>query len=147
MTLKVSTGLRNGVLVTGSLKSLLAAGFLKIYAGTEPATADAALGSATLLTTISISSGGTGINLDTTASGGVVTKAPSETWSGTNAATGTASFFRFVAPGDDGTLSTTQVRMQGTVGLAGADMNLSSVTLTSAATQTIDYFTVSLPTL
>lgn len=147
MTTKLSTGLRNDMLVTDGLRQLLAAGFVKIYAGTEPATADAALGGATLLCTISISGGGTGINLDTTAAAGVVAKAPGEAWSGTNVASGTASFFRHVTASDDGTLSTTQRRIQGSIGLAGSDLNLSSVTLTSGAPQNIDFYNIALPTV
>jgi len=50
-----------------------------------PATADAALGSATLLCTVSVSGGGTGLNMDTTPSSGVLTKAAAEAWYGTNA--------------------------------------------------------------
>jgi hypothetical protein len=146
MAFKTSTGARNSMLSSGSLKSALTAGFIKIYSGTVPATADAAV-TGTLLCTISINSAGTGINFDTAASGGVLSKATSEVWSGVNVATGTASYYRHVASSDDGTLSTTAVRLQGAVGLVGAELNLSSVSLTSGATQTIDYYSVALPTL
>lgn len=147
MTIKASTGLRDGTLVTGSLRSLLNGGRINIYAGAEPATADAALGGATLLCAVTVNSTGTGINFDTTASGGVLQKAPGEVWSGVNAATGVASFYRHVAAGDAGDASTTAARLQGTIGIAGADLNLSSTSLTSGATQTIDYYSVALPTL
>lgn len=144
MTIKVSTGLANKLLDTGSLKATFAAGFLKIYSGSPPADADAAV-TGTLLSTISIGSGGTGVNFDTAAAAGVLAKAPAETWSGVNAATGTAGYFRHVAAGDTGASSTTQARIQGTVGTVGADLNLTSVSLVSGATQTIDYYTVALP--
>lgn len=144
MSLKLSTGLRNKLLDTGSLKSIFAAGFIKIYSGSAPADADAAV-TGTLLCTISISGGGTGINFDTAAVGSVLSKLSSETWSGTNAATGTATYYRHVAAGDDGTSSTTQARIQGTVGVVGADMNLSSVSLVSGNPQTVDYYSVTLP--
>lgn len=144
--MKVSTGLRNKLLDTGSLKATMDLGSVKIYAGTVPASADDALGSATLLCTITQNSTATGISLDTAAVGGVIAKA-AEVWSGTNVASGTATFFRHVATGDDGTSSTTQARIQGTVGTAGADLNISSVSLTSGATQTIDFYNVALPTL
>lgn len=147
MTIKASTGLRNGTLATGSLRSLLNGGRINIYAGAEPATADADLGGATLLCAVTVNSTGTGINFDTTASGGVLQKAPGEVWSGVNAATGVASFYRHVAAGDAGDASTTAARLQGTIGIAGADLNLSSTSLTSGATQTIDYYSVALPTL
>lgn len=147
MTLKVSTGLRNGLLATGSVKSQLDGGFIKIYAGAVPADADAALGAATLLCTISLNSTGTGINFDTAAAGGTLAKAPAQVWSGVNVAAGTATFYRHVASTDTGGASTTEPRIQGAVAVAGAEMNLSSVALTNGATQTLDYYTVTQPSL
>jgi hypothetical protein len=144
MTIKISTGLANKLLDTGSLKATMAAGFLKIYTGSPPADADSAV-SGTLITTISIASGGTGINFDTTAAAGVLAKAPAETWSGVNGSTNTAGYFRHVAPGDTGASSTTQPRIQGTIGTVGADLNLTSVSLINAVTQTIDFYTVAMP--
>ena len=110
----------------------------------DVADADAAA-TGTLLCTISIASGGTGINFDTAAAAGVLAKAPGETWSGVNAATGTAGYFRHVAAGDTAASSTTQARIQGSVGVVGSDLNLTSVSLVAAATQTIDFYTVALP--
>ena len=147
MTLKVSTGLRNELLSGDSLKGLLDLGFIKIYAGTVPADADAALGAATLLCTISVNSTGTGISFDTAAAGGTLAKAPAQVWSGVNVAAGTATFYRHVASTDTGAASSTEVRIQGAVAVAGAEMNLSSVALTNGATQTLDYYTVTLPSL
>jgi hypothetical protein len=144
MAIKISTGLANKLLDTGSLKSIFAAGFLKIYSGSAPADADAAA-TGTLLCTVSINSTGTGVNFDTAAAAGVLAKAPGEVWSGTNAATGTAGYFRHVAVGDTAGSSTTQARIQGTVGVTGADLNLTSVSLTSGATQVIDFYTVAAP--
>lgn len=144
MTMYLSTGLRNKLLDANPLKTIFAAGFLKIYAGAVPADADAAV-TGTLLCTISIGSSGTGINFAASAASGVISKSGSETWSGVNAASGTATYFRHVAVGDDGTLSTTQARIQGTVSTAGANLNLSNVALTSTATQTIDYYSFGLP--
>lgn len=146
MTLKTSTGLRNKILDTDSLKTVMALGFVNIYAGSEPATADAALGGATLLCVVSNNSTGTGLTLDTAAAG-VLPKTPSEVWSGVNGASGAATFYRHVAVGDDGTLSTTQPRIQGSIATFGAELNLTSTTLTSGATQTIDFYSIAEPTL
>ncbi len=145
MTLKLSTGARNTMLDTGSLKSIFALGFIKIYTGSAPATADAAV-TGTLLCTISNASSGTGINMAAAAVAGVLDKLSSETWSGVNVASGTAGYYRQVAVGDDGTLSTTQARVQGSIATAGSDMNLSSTSLTSGATQTLDSHSLALPT-
>jgi hypothetical protein len=145
--LKVSTGLRNDMLVTDSFKGLMDGGFLKIYSGTEPATADASLGSAVLLVTISVDGGGTGLTWEDVAAAGILSKEGDETWQGTIGASGTASFFRFVTSTDTGALSTTENRLQGTVGVLGAELNLSSIALTASSVQTINHFNVALPTL
>jgi hypothetical protein len=146
MTLKVSTGLRNKLLDTGSLATLMAGGLIKIYSGSPPASADDAA-SGSLLCTISLNSTGTGVNMASTASSGVLAKSTSETWSGVVALSGAATYYRHVAASDTGASSTTQARLQGEIATAGAELNLSSTTLTSGATQTVDYYSVALPTL
>lgn len=148
MTVLASTGLRDDLLDTNSLKSLLDGGVIRIYDGTPPAAADDALGTITtnnLLVEISLNGGGTGINFDTAASGGALAKAPGETWQGTIGTTGTASFFRHVLIADDGTLSTTARRLQGSIGVAANDMNLDSVSLTATEVLTISDYQVTLP--
>jgi hypothetical protein len=75
---------------------------------------------------------------------GVISKA-SGVWSGVNLATGVAGYFRFVLPGDSGVLSTTDVRVQGTIATSGADLNMSNTTLTISATTTIDTATITMP--
>lgn len=147
MTIKASTGLRNGALATGSVKSLLDGGRINIYAGTPPATADDAIGSATLLCAITLNSTGSGIAFDTAAVNGVLQKAPGEVWSGVNLTNGVAAWYRHVAAGDTGDASTTAPRLQGEIATAGSDMNLSSTSLVAAATQTIDYYSIAWPTL
>jgi hypothetical protein len=149
MALKASTGLRDAVLATGSIKATLDGGFIQIYSGPAPLTADDAIGSQganTLLCTISVDGLGGGINFDAAAASGALSKAPGETWKGTNAVGGTAAFYRHVATGDDGTLSTTQARLQGDIAVTGAELNLSSITLTGGAEQNIDSYSVALPT-
>ena len=144
---KFSTGLRNYMLGTGAFKTKMDGGFLKIYAGTVPATADAALGAATLICTLSESGGVNGLDWDDTPANGVVGKDTSQTWQGVNGATATATFFRFVEAADDGTLSTTAARVQGTVGPVGADMLVANPALVDTETFTLNYFNVALPTL
>src|SRR6185312_9409891 len=144
MTLKASTGLRTSMLATGSLIGAFATPVILIYAGTVPATADASVAGATLLTSITGPSAAA-LAFDA-ASNGSLPKAAAQTWSGTNVATGTATFFRLVSQADDGAASTTEPRLQGTCGTAGADLNMSSVNLTSGAVQTIDAATITLPT-
>lgn len=140
--MKLSTGLRNHLLASGSLKAALDGGEIRIYSGSAPATADDAA-TGTLLVTLKDS--GSGINFASSASGGILSKDAGETWSGTNAATGTAGYYRHVASGDDDSSSGTALRIQGTCGLAGADMNMTSVALTASATTDLDFYTVAAP--
>lgn len=144
--MKLSTGFRNDLLDTGSLKATLDGKVIKIYDGVVPASADAALSGNTLLVTITESGDGvTGLTFEAAAVSGVIAKSSAESWQGTVATGGTATFFRMETIADDGTLSTTAVRIQGTIALAGADMNISNTTLVAAAVQTIDYFVIGVP--
>lgn len=150
MTLRVSTGLRDDVLATGSFKTVMDGGFIRIYSGTPPTTADAAIGSAgtnTLLCEISVDGAGTGLTMEATPSNGVLGKNDAETWQGQVLASGVATFYRHVATGDAGTSSTTAPRLQGAVAEANSEMNFTSITLTQGATQNVDFYSVSFPTL
>lgn len=142
-TLKVSTGLRNQLLDSGNLKAALAGGLLLIYGGAEPVSADDAA-TGTLLCTISAGGTGAGLNLGA-AAGGSIPKAPAQTWSGINVASGTATHFRYVAAGDTGIASTTALRLQGNVGTEDAALLLSAVNLVNGAPQVIDAVTLTLP--
>lgn len=256
MALRLSTGLRDFLLENGSLKRALQGGRLKIYSGTQPASADD-VPAGTLLNTITLASGantaevistgslvlssGTGSSVDTvtvdgndilgaavawdtdfdttmaavtaqindnisnenytasydsgsdtmtisalpgtgtdpngyvvdyTVSGGslVLTKnnmasgvlqingliygdassgqlvKGSGIWSGAAVATGTAGWFRYEGPiADDDSSSTELIRIDGNIGTSGANLNMSSTSITSGATTTIDTFAITLP--
>lgn len=80
---------------------------------------------------------------------GVLSKLASQTWSGTSVATGTAGWFRFeAAVSDAGALDSLEavLRMDGAISTSGAELNLSTTSIANGATQTIDTFTVTLPT-
>ena len=147
MSIKTSTGLRNHMMAVGSFKNAMDGCVLRIYGGAVPASADASATGNTLL--CSIYAGGTpgsGLNWGGAAVNGILTKAASETWSGTAGADGTATFFRFVALADNDTESNSATRVQGSVGLVAADLNLSSLQFTNGAPQSIDAFSMALPT-
>lgn len=144
MTMKVSTGLRNAMLGTASLKNTLTTMVMRIYSGAPPADADAAV-TGTLLVTISKDGAGTAMGLGTAAAG-IISKAAAETWQGTVASSGTAGYFRLVNTADAGGASTTEPRIQGTVAAAGADLNLTNPVLTAAAVQPINSLNIALPT-
>lgn len=140
--MKLSTGLRNGLLSGDDLKALLDGGEIRVYEGAVPSTADDSIGSAVLLGTYK--NGGSGITFDA-AVNGVISKAAGETWGGTIAATGTPSFFRHVLSSDDGSASSTALRIQGTCGLVGADLNMASLSWTSGGTmQPIESYAITI---
>lgn len=137
---KYSTGFVKDLMETNPVRSVIGSVDLNIYAGTVPDSPDDALpGDAVLLNTYN--NGGTGGTWEATSSNGVLQKAAGETWSGTAAATGDAAYFRIVENGtDDGSgASTTAKRVQGTVGVSGADLNLPAVAMTSGNTYSLDY--------
>lgn len=142
--MKRSTGLRNYVLDTGSMKSALDGKIITIYSGPIPASADDAIGSAIPLVVISVDGAGTGVTMAPSASGGQLSKNPSEVWQGTILNSGTASFFRMQTAADGGGASTTAVRVQGVCALDGGDMNLSTLALVAGNIREIKYFTVSI---
>lgn len=144
MTVKSSTGLRNHVLAVGSVKDALDSSVIKLYGGAIPADADAAE-SGTLLATISVNNTGTPVTFNATADGGVLAKNSGEVWAGAVTLGGTCTHYRIVKPSDTGASSTTDIRAQGTVGLIGADLNVSNNVLVASAIQNIDYFVVALP--
>ena len=144
-----------GVVCTGgSLKDVFMDGVLRIYTGSAPASADTAV-SGTLICEITVSSGAfvagafdNGLEFGAAASG-VIAKAAAETWSGVGInGGGTAGYFRLVGnAADTGVLDSGYIypRIQGTIGTSGADLNMTSTTITVGATYTIDTFQLTLP--
>lgn len=143
---KFSTGLRNTMLGTGSLRSVMDGTVMRLYSGSPPASADAAV-TGTLLCTLSVNGSGTGVTFETIPADGVIAKEPAEVWQGTNAATGTVAYARLVATSDTGNTSTTANRIQVTVGNTSTDILVANTLLTSGQTFTLNYFNVELPTL
>lgn len=144
---KFSTGLRDDMLDTSPFKTLMDGGFLVLYNGTAPATADAALSGNTVLLTYSDNGGAGGLDFAASASGGILTKDLTQVWKGTVAVTGVTTFWRFILAADTGALSTTENRIQGTVGTVAADLNMASLSLTASDVKTLNYFYTVLPTL
>lgn len=150
MALSFSTGFKNAILDTGSLKSTFDDGYIKVYAASAiPADADAALVGTTLLVTYSDNDqgvgAGQGLDLEATAVDGAISKAAGQTWSGTAGATGTGLFWRYEQSTDTGGASTTEIRIQGTIGGAGADLLVQSTSFTNTTLYTLDFFSLSIP--
>lgn len=143
--IKLSTAVRQAIAVGSSLKAALDNGLIKIYSGAVPASADAALGGATLLCTISAGGTGTPLTFAATAPGGVLSKAAAENWTGNNVAGGTPTFFRYALAADDGSASATAMRIQGTAGALGSDMFISTLPMVNAAPQSFQLFQLAVP--
>lgn len=165
MAIKISNGLANSMLQGSNAKARLDGGFIYIFAGAEPATADDALdmvSTHTLLAKIAADAvpadaGTVGLNFAAAAANRALAKASGETWAakvhfvGKDAALAGASainavFYRFCAAGDNGqgAGSDTSYRVQGSVGVVGADINLSSVALFDNGTNTVGLSTYEL---
>lgn len=133
MTTSLSTARRNAA-VDGHAAALNN-GFLRVYAGSVPANADAALGGATLLGTL-----GLGATAFGAAASGTATANPITADSAADA-TGTASFFRAFA--SDGTT----VVLQGTVTATGGGgvLELNTVAITAGVQIAVTSFTLTRP--
>lgn len=149
MTLRLSTQLRTNLAGTTGFASTFANGVIEIRSGTQPATADDAA-TGTLLGTVTLASGAFTPGVATNgltfaaASGGAVAK--SGVWSFNGVDAGTAGWFRFKGNATDaGALSTVLPRLDGSVAVSGADMNLSNIVIAIGAPTTIDSFTWTQP--
>jgi hypothetical protein len=125
-----------------SLQDIMHGGEIKVYTGTQPATADLAP-TGTLLVTIK--NGGAGLTLGD-AVAWVIAKAVAETWSGVCGNTGTAAWFRFQHDDDLETANSTDCRLDGTVATSGGQLNFTSTTFSTGATETVTAFSVTFPT-
>jgi hypothetical protein len=154
MARKFSTGLRNALLgkstgANGSLNDLLTYGIIDIYSGSQPTDADAAE-TGTKLVRITAGSGAftpetstNGLEFNDAASA-VLSKKTAQVWSGVGLATGTAGWFRFYDNDVDTGSSTSAVRLDGSVGLSGAQLTLSTTSIESGATITVDSCSISM---
>jgi hypothetical protein len=139
---QMSTKLCNEMMDTGSFKSIFSGttAEIRLYSGAVPATADAAAG--TVVATVK--EGGAALTFGSSAAGGILAKS-GNTWSDPSAVGGTATYWRLVLHADDdGATGSTYPRVQGTVGIGGADMNVGNNVISAASTFTLNYFTQAL---
>lgn len=150
MAFRLSTGLVNEMMGTGgkNFYDLMNNGWLDIYTGSQPASADY-VESGTKLCRISSTSGVAvtdGCKFGTSAAGVLPIGTP--TWSGVVLADGVAGWFRYYGSsgtgGETGS-SATAIRFDGNIAVSGGDMNLSHTSLTSGATLTITAANITQP--
>ena len=136
-----------------SFREMFDYSIMHIYSGSAPSTADAAE-TGTLLLKITKDAGahtaGTttnGIRFEAAASisAGIISLLSSETYQGTGLADGTAGYFRLYDNLAVTGASTTCVRCQGSVGTSGSDCILSSTSIVTGATTTVDQVDITLP--
>lgn len=116
-----------------TLSDLLDNGYLRIYSGTQPANADTAIGAQVLLAELRWNA-----TMSGAASNGVIT-ANAITSEDSALATGTATWFRALK--SDGTT----VVLDGSVGTSGANLNLTSVAITTGTQVAVTAFTHTVP--
>jgi hypothetical protein len=155
MALRLSTGIRTALLSaggigtggTGGLKTLLDGGVMDIFTGSQPASADYVETGSKLVRISSTSGtrdhGPDGLRFGTAAAGVLPLTVPA--WSGAVSLAGVAGWFRlYGTTGTAGTSATTW-RIDGAVGVSGADLNLSHTNLALSSVLTITSFNITQP--
>jgi len=149
----LSTGLRAAMLGTSGLKTALAFGVINLYTGTQPADADSAIPPGTVLVGVISKDGAAwvagatanGLSMVGTSTAPNIDKA-SENWQGTAIAAGTIGWGRFVGnPADAGVASLVLSRMDMSVGVAGANLNLANINCVAGTPLVITSFRYTLP--
>lgn len=150
MALRFSTGLRNATIGIIGMAGALANGVIEIYTGAQPASANDPV-TGTLLGTVTTNGAaftpGSATNGLTfaAAANGAVSKSASN-WQFAGLANGTAGWFRFKANAvDAGALSTTHVRLDGSIATSGGDMTIGNINVTVGAPNTVDQFVLTYP--
>lgn len=116
-----------------AVTALLNNGYLRLYSGTRPATADTALSGNTLLAELRFGATAFGAGAAGVATANAIT---SDTAAD---ATGTATFFRALSSNG------TTVVLDGSVGASGADLNLNSTAIQSGARVDVTSMTLTAP--
>ncbi len=156
MAVLMSSGLCKALLDKGSLKSAFSgvsagAGYIDIYEcelDDIPPSADNSIDPAKHRKLLRFYSDRDGLGLGV-AVGGEIEKAVGETWYGTAVETGSATFFRYVRTSDNGGFSDNngwsaygQARLQGLVGVSGADLNMDSTNVVAGDAYIVRNFVI-----
>lgn len=146
-----STGLRTAMLGTVGFKDAFdGVSVIKVYSGSVPANADASIGAATLLATVTVAGGTTFaadcLDFGTPASGAVAKDGSVWKTLGANVTSGTPTFWRLVVQAtDSGAASTSQYRVQGTCGTGAEDLNTGTGTTVNGTDYPVSYCTITFP--
>lgn len=122
--------------VLEGFREIMRLGFLSVYTGAQPATADLPATGNLLYTLTNNGDGTTGLTWGDS-SGGVIAKESSEQWRGSAVAAGTAGWFRFYEAGDTPTTASTKAaRFDGLIATSGGEMNMTNTAIELGAVQT-----------
>ncbi len=131
MSINYSTGAKNAMAGTVGLKGAFTDFVIDIYSGARPTSADTAP-TGTKLVRITLDAGASAYLNFLAASAGTIAKDVAVTWRGLALADGTMGYARVCLPGDAGGVSTSAYRMDLTVGVSGADLNMSNLSTTAS---------------
>lgn len=149
MTIRASDALLKKILDGGSgggIKGALNDCLCAIFSGSQPASGNTGAAAGTLLGLVSVEADGTTPLTWDAAVAGVIAKAAAELWQAKYSAAGVAGWFRFHISGDPlTTTDATKLRLDGSCGTSGADLNMSNLTTVVDRVDTVDGFTVTLP--
>lgn len=148
MSIRLSDEARNRLLdggVNGGVKACYDLGFINIYQGSQPSSANTGATGALLGTVTVNGDGSTGLSFDA-AVAGVISKAAAQSWKFVGLTAGIAGWFRLYTAGDTpASTDSTKPRIDGAVGTSGAELNLSNVAIAVAQVNTVDGFTITAP--
>jgi len=147
MALRISTGLSNARLDGDDFKALMEGGFLDIFTGTQPASADY-VETGTKLCRISSTSGtaaSDGLKFGTAGATAGVLPIGTPVWSGLVLADGVAGWFRFYGTAGTSGSSATEKRFDGLCGVGAGELRLSHTDLVKDTTLTIKTANVTEP--
>src|SRR5690349_229968 len=137
MAMKLTTTAADAML--NALTALCNSGFLRIYSGTEPTTANTALSGNTLLAELTLSA--TAFGAPAASGSDRVATANAITADSSADASGTASFFRLFQSNG------TTVVYQGTAGTSGQQLNLNATDIIAGGNVSISSLTITQPTV
>lgn len=150
MTIKLSTGARDLLASSNGISGMFADGVIYIYSGPQPASPDSAV-TGTLLGIVTKDGAAFVFGSPTNGltwlapANGVVSKS-ADNWQFDGLAAATAGWFRLMGnPVDNLGASTTLPRIDGSIGVTGADLNMTNIAIAVSAPNTVDAFALTVP--
>jgi hypothetical protein len=143
MTVRLADKTTNVMLA--AIKTALDAGFLAIYSGPQPLSANTGATGTLLGKVTKNGDGTTGLTFDAPTLN-VMHKAAAEVWQFTGLANGTAGYCRFYpAAGTPTGTSSAETRIDMAIASSGSDCTLSNIAIVTGAPNSIDVYQLTMP--